>query len=277
MTKTWFITGVGSGLGKATAAAALARGDTVFGLLRDRAAGEAFEASAPGRAVACIADVSDRAAVFAAVEAAEARSGGIDVLVNNAGRVLESFIEEADPQAARDLFEVNLLGPLNCIQAALPHMRGRRRGRIINVSSGGGIVGVPSVGVYSASKFALEGLSEALAAEVGGLGIHVTIVEPGAFRTNLLVTSRTVIASAIPDYEATVGRFRARLSGMGGAEPGDPAKLAQAMLALADADAPPMRLALGDDAIRMVEQKANAMLADIEAWRPLGSGLAFPT
>lgn len=275
MTKTWFITGVGSGLGKAIAAAALARGDGVFGLLRDRAAGDAFETSAPGRAVACIADVSDRAAVFAAVAAAET-GGGIDILVNNAGRVLESFVEEADPQAARDLFEVNLLGPLNCIQAVLPHMRARRRGRIINISSGGGIVGVPSVGVYSASKFALEGLSEALAAEVGGLGIKVTIVEPGAFRTNLLVTSRTVIASAIPDYEATAGRFRARLSGMGGAEPGDPDKLAQAMLSLADAEAPPMRLALGDDAIKMVEQKADRMLAEIEAWRALGSGLAFP-
>ena len=199
------ITGVGSGLGRAVAAAALARGDRVFGVLRDPGAGRAFEASAPGRATAVIADVTDRSAMVAAAAAAEAATGGVDVLVNNAGNVLESYVEEADPAAVRALFEVNLLGPLHLIQAVLPAMRRRRSGRILNISSGGGIVGVPWVGMYSASKFALEGMSEALAAEVGPLGVRVTIVEPGAFRTQLLLRDHVRMSSEVADYEASAG------------------------------------------------------------------------
>jgi len=274
--KTWFITGVSSGLGAAIAAAALARGDRVAGLLRNEAAGQAFEAQAPGRAMACIADVRDREAVFARVAEVEARTDGVDILVNNAGQVLESFIEEVEPDAARTLLDINLLGPLTCIQAVLPFMRARGRGKIFNVSSGGGILGVPSVGFYSATKFALEGLSEALAAEVGGLGIQVTIIEPGAFRTNLLVTSRTTIASKIPDYDRTAGKFRRRIASMGGLEPGDPSRLAQAMLVLADSETPPLRAPLGDDAIGMVRQKIDSILGDLSQWESLGKDLGFP-
>jgi NAD(P)-dependent dehydrogenase (short-subunit alcohol dehydrogenase family) len=271
----WFITGVGSGLGRATAAAALARGDTVAGLLRDPNAAAAFEALAPGRALPYVADVRNRDAVFEAVAQVEGRTRGIDILVNNAGRVLESLVEDAEPGAVRELFEVNLLGTINCIQALLPHFRVRRRGRIVNISSGGGIVGVPAIGLYCASKFAVEGLSEALAQEVKPFGIGVTIVEPGAFRTNLLTHSRTVIASRIADYDASVGAFRAWLGTMGGRERGDPARLAEAMLALADSPTPPMRLPLGDDAIGMVEQKAASLLADVGNWRSVGTGLGF--
>ncbi len=274
MSKNWLITGIGSGLGQALAAAALARGDRVVGVLRHAGLAQAFEASAPGRATAVIADVSDRAAMIAAVATAEAATGGIDILVNNAGNVLEAYVEEADPDAVRAMFEVNLLGPLHLIQAMLPAMRGRGRGHIVNISSGGGIVGVPWVGLYSASKFALEGMSEALAAEVGPLGIGVTIVEPGAFRTNLLLRDHFRAGSQIPDYERSAGPMRARLSTMGGAEPGDPAKFAQAMLVLADAPHPPLRIALGDDAIAMALGKADAIRRDVEAWQSIGSHLA---
>lgn len=274
MTKTWIITGVGGGLGRAMAVAALARGDQVFGLLREPGAADAFAAIAPGRAIPLIADMTDRAAVMAAVTSAVDQSGGIDILVNNAGQVLMSYVEEVEPDAVRRLFEVNLIGPLSAIQAVLPSMRARGRGHIINVSSGGGIEGVPTVGLYSASKFALEGLSEALAQEVGGLGIAVTIIEPGAFRTELLA-KRTSIPTAIPDYERTVGRMLARLQGMGGQEPGDPAKLAAAVLAIADAPDPPLRLPLNDDAIAMAERKAAAILAPIARWRDVATGLSF--
>lgn len=274
--KTWLITGIGSGLGKATAAAAVARGDQVVGLLRDPDVAAAFEALAPGRAHGLRVDITDRDAVFAAVEQAEARTGGIDVLVNNAGQVLEAYVEEAQPDAVRALFEVNLLGPLALIQAALPHMRRRRAGRILNISSGGGIVGVPAVGLYSASKFALEGLSEALAQEVRPLGIAVTIVEPGSFRTNLLGSGRTSVAPAIADYAASAGAFRARLVAQHGSEPGDPARFGEAMMAVADSDDPPLRVALGDDAIAMALGKSASIKADVERWKSIGSGLGFP-
>jgi NAD(P)-dependent dehydrogenase (short-subunit alcohol dehydrogenase family) len=269
----WFITGIGSGLGQALAAAAIERGDCVVGVLRSEQAGRAFESTAAGRALAIIADVSDRAAMFAAVADAENRTGGIDVVVNNAGVVLEAFVEEAEPDRVRAMFDVNLLGALHVIQAVLPAMRGRGRGRIINISSGGGIVGVPWVGLYSASKFALEGMSEALAAEVGPLGIAVTIVEPGAFRTRLLLREQSRSETAIADYDRSVGGTRRRISTMGGTEPGDPARFAQAMLRIADSEAPPMRIALGDDAIAMALGKADAIRRDVEAWRALGSGL----
>jgi NAD(P)-dependent dehydrogenase (short-subunit alcohol dehydrogenase family) len=275
MAKTWLITGVGSGLGKATAEAALARGDAVAGIVRKPDAAKAFEAIAPGRARAFLADVSDRDAVFAAVDQTWNAFDGIDIVVNNAGQVLESYVEEAKPDEIRALFEVNLIGPLSVIQAVLPYFRRRRQGRIANFSSGGGILGVPVVGLYSASKFALEGVSEALAQEVGPLGIHVTIVEPGAFRTNLLVTGRTTVETAIEDYEAGAGAFRRMLAEMGGNEPGDPAKLAQAMLKLADTDSPPLRLALGDDAIQMALAKAESIRSDVAAWSAVGTRLAF--
>lgn len=274
MSKIWFITGVGSGLGKAVAAAVLASGDTVFGLLRNPVVAADFEASAPGRAFACIADVTDRAAVFAAVARAEA-AGGIDVLLNNAGNALEGYVEFVAPDDVRATMEVNLLGPLHAIQAVLPHMRARRRGRILNISSGGGILGVPWVGLYSATKFALEGMSEALAQEVGPLGIGVTIIEPGAFRTDLLVRDHAKMDGNSEDYDSSgVGKLRQRIGTMGGTEPGDPAKFAQALLKVAAASPAPLRAALGDDAISMALAKADSVRGDIEAWREVGSGLA---
>lgn len=272
--KHWLITGAGSGLGQATAAAVLGRGDRVTGTFRDPEAAADFEALAPGRATARIADITDHGSVARVVAETEA-AAPIDILVNNAGQVLEAWVEDAPADKVRALLEINLLAPLAFVQAVLPIMRGRGKGRILNISSGGGILGVPGVGLYSASKFALEGMSEALAQEVGPLGIAVTIVEPGSFRTNLLGRNRTGVASSSGDYERSTGKLRARIVGAHGAEPGDPARFGQAMLAVADADPAPLRVALGDDAIAMALSKAEAIERDVTAWREVGSGLGF--
>lgn len=275
MSRHWVITGIGSGLGKAMANAALARGDRVTGLLRRADAAEAFAASVPGRSMAHVVDVTDRDGVFAAIAAAE-QSAPIDILINNAGNSFEGWIEEADPADVRALFESNVVAPLHLIQAVLPGMRARRRGHIVNISSGGGILGVPWCGPYSATKFALEGLSEALAQEVKAFGIHVTIVEPGGFRTNLLVREHPKRMDGIADYEQSgaVG-YRDMISVMGGKEQGDPEKFAAAMMVVVDAKTPPLRVALGDDAIAMAGTKARQLTQDIEAWRAVGSGLSY--
>lgn len=273
--KRWLITGAGTGLGHALAMACLARGDRVAGFIRNPAGRATFAALAAGRSFAFSADVSDADAVHAAVEQAQGCLGGLDVVVNNAGQLLETTVEEATPSHVRALFAVNFQGPLNVIQAALPGMRARGAGRIINISSGGGIVGLAALGIYCASKFALEGLSEALSVEVAPFGIKVTIVEPGSFRTNLLAGSTTRIPTQIPDYEESCGAWRRTLAGMSGREPNDPARAAAALLALADMPDPPLRAPLGKDAFGMVDGKLDQVRRDIEPWRPFGEDMAF--
>jgi NAD(P)-dependent dehydrogenase (short-subunit alcohol dehydrogenase family) len=264
---------VGSGLGRDIAAAAVNRGDTVYGVLRRDPS--SFEALGPGRAIACVADVREPEAVRAAVARAEKEAGAIDILVNNAGRVLRSYVEDAKPQSVRDLFETNLIGVLNCLQAALPGMRARGAGKIFNMSSGAGIAGLASLGIYNATKFALEGLSEALALEVGGLGIQVVTVEPGAFRTNLQVTSIDHLASEITDYEATAGEFRAYLDSKSGKEEGDPAKFAEAFLRLVDHENPPQRVALGDGGLALLQNKAALLAQEAEFSAKFVEGFSF--
>jgi NAD(P)-dependent dehydrogenase (short-subunit alcohol dehydrogenase family) len=271
----WLITGAGTGLGRALAAAALRRGDLVAALVRKQAARDSLMAMAPGRCFAIAADVTDAAGVAEAVQAAQRDMGGIDVLVNNAGQVLETTVEEADAAQIRALFDVNFQGPINLIQAVLPGMRARGAGRIINIGSGGGMVGLPAIGIYCASKFALEGLSEALAAELAPLGIKVTIVEPGSFRTNLLIGSTVKIPTRIEDYEQSCGAWRRTLGAMAGREPNDPARGAQALLMLADAAHPPLRLPLGKDAFAMVDGKLAQVRRDIEPWRDIGKEMEF--
>jgi NAD(P)-dependent dehydrogenase (short-subunit alcohol dehydrogenase family) len=271
----WIITGARSGLGRAMAEAALGRGDTVVGVIRGKGSAEDFEKIAPGRSIAAIADVTDRRAVFDVIATAERITGGVDVLVNCAANALESYIEEAEPGEVRKLFECNLLGPLHAIQAILPYMRARARGHIINVSSMGGVIGVPWVGFYSTTKFALEGMSEALAREVGPLGISVTILEPGGFRTEMLNRQHFEKTPAINDYAEAAGQIRARIKATAGKEAGDPAKLAQAVLKIVASKEPPLRVALGDDAIEAILGKIQQMKEDIEAWRGIGTNLNF--
>lgn len=186
----WFITGVSSGFGRALAEAALAKGHTVIGTVRQEEARAPFESLAPGKAHAVVVDVTDEVGVNYAIDDVVERHGGIDVLVNNAGYGLEGAVEEVTLDQVRRQFEVNVFGPVAVMQAVLPHMRKARSGHIINITSMGGLTAFPGVGIYNGSKFALEGISEALAKEVKPLGIKVTIVEPGSFRTDWAVAGR---------------------------------------------------------------------------------------
>ncbi len=274
-TRNWMITGVSSGFGRAVAEAALALGDTVIGTVRTEDSKAAFEAIAPGRAVAMILDVTDEAAVHAAVSTAEARTGGIDILVNNAGYGLVGGVEEASMAEIRAQFEVNVFGAIAVIQAILPFMRARRAGRILNITSVSGLVGWPSLGLYSGSKFALEGICETLAQEVAPLGIKVTMIEPGGFRTEFSKGSRVRTARTIDDYDATVGQSRRILADHAGHEKGDPAKAAQAILKIAAESMPPLRLLLGADALGHVDLKFAAQNAEIDAWRGLSQSTDF--
>jgi NAD(P)-dependent dehydrogenase (short-subunit alcohol dehydrogenase family) len=271
----WLITGVRTGLGKAMAEAALGRGDTVFGIVRGEQAAQSFEAIAPGRSFAAIADITDRKAVFKAVATAERLTGGLDVVVNNAANQLESYIEEAEPDEIRKIIESNIIGHINTIQASLPYFRARARGHFINISSLGGIIGVPWVAFYSMTKFAMEGLSEALQREVGPLGISVTIVEPGGFRTEFFSRPHFCKEPAIADYERSAGHVRSHIQSAGGKENGDPRKFAAVILKVADAKDPPQRIAVGDDAIATVLAKATLLKTQVDAWRDVCSNLDF--
>lgn len=270
----WFITGVSSGFGRALAEAALARGDHVTGTVRNAAARRTFEELSPGRAHGRLLDITQDEAVRTAIAAAEV-DGPIDILVNNAGYGLVAGVEEASLEEIRAQFAVNVFGTLAVTQAVLPFMRARRRGRILNISSVSGLVGWPSLGVYSGSKFALEGIMETLAQEVAPCGIYVTLVEPGGFRTRFATGSRIESAVQLPDYDATVGACRRILAGHAGHEIGDPAKAAQAILAVADAAAPPLRLLLGRDAVQYVDAKERAVQAERAAWTPLSLSTDF--
>ncbi len=266
--KVWFITGVSSGFGREIAQAALARGDVVVGTLRQAAQLDAFNALAPGRAHALQMDVTDPAAIVRAVEEAARTAGRIDVLVNNAGYGQVGVAEEVTDAQTRRLFETNFFGLLQVMRAVLPHMRARRSGHIINVSSVAGMIGIPGMALYSASKFAVEGLSEALAGEVAPLGIRVTIVEPGGFRTDFAGRSISQPGRAVADYAGTpAGQVRAQLAAYGGHEPGDPARAAAAILQLADAPTVPVRLALGSDALKMLRGRMARVTKDYDDWQ----------
>jgi len=267
--QTWLITGVSSGFGRALAEEVLARGHRVLGSVRREADAAAFEALAPGRAMALQFDVTDEPAVHAAVGKIVEQGMVIDVLVNNAGYGLVAGVEEASLEETRQQFEVNVYGPLIMMQAVLPSMRARRSGAIINITSVSGIVGWPSLGIYTGSKFALEGISETLAQELAPLGIRVMMVEPGGFRTNFATTSRNVSTREITDYDASVGECRRILASHRGHEPGDPAKAARAILTALEAPEPPLRLLLGEDALGYARGKLDQQLGEIAQWEAL--------
>ncbi|MGH8780230.1 oxidoreductase [Paraburkholderia sp.] len=273
--RTWFITGVSSGFGRALAERLVERGERVVGTFRNDAGAAAFDALAPDRSFGVVVDVTDEAAVHRAIDAAEARIGGIDVLVNNAGFGLEGAVEEVTLDQARHQFEVNVFGPITAIQAVLPYMRKRRAGHIVNVSSMGGITTFPGLGLYHGSKFALEGISESLAKEIAPLGIKVTLVEPGGFRTQWAGASMTRIENPIDDYDSTVGAARKRRQEMSGRQPGDPRKAADAIIGAVDAPEPPLHLLLGKDALLFVGQKLGALQAEVMKWAPVSASTDF--
>lgn len=264
---TWLITGVSSGFGRAIAKAALDRGDTVCGTLRDPEACAVFEELAPGRAHALLLDVTDDEQTHAVVAQAEQLTGGIDRLVNNAGHGMVGAIEETSLTQIRALFDVNLVGAIAMIQAVLPAMRARRAGRIINITSVSGLAPWSGTGIYGASKYALECVGQTLAQEVGPLGIQVINVAPGGFRTDFASRSLAVAERVIPCYAETAHQAGKIFDTAAGREPGDPALAAAAILAASDADAPPLHLLLGADALHYVENHLAAFSNDVTMWR----------
>ncbi|MFT4277466.1 MAG: oxidoreductase [Rhodopseudomonas sp.] len=273
--KTFLITGVSSGLGRAFAEGALQAGHRVIGTVRRTGDAEAFAAQAPGRAHPLVLDVTDFDAVPAAVADAERQVGVIDVLVNNAGYGHEGVLEESSMDALQRQFAANVFGPVAMIKAVLPGMRKRRRGHIVNVTSMGGFITMPGITFYCGSKFALEGISEALGKELAGFGIRVTALAPGQFRTDWAGRSMDRTPRSIADYDAVMDPIRAARQAKSGNQPGDPAKAAQALLKLVEAEHPPTRLFLGDDALGLVKQKLETMNIELDAWDALARSTSF--
>ncbi|RKN45827.1 oxidoreductase [Streptomyces hoynatensis] len=262
--RVWLVTGAGSGFGRAFVEAAVAAGDLVVATARRVASLGDLAAAHPGRVEALPLDVTDQAAVEALVKEVVARHGRIDVLVNNAGRGHVGAAEETTDAELRDLFEVHVFGPAALVRAVLPHMRERRSGAIVQLSSMGGQMSFAGFSAYSATKFALEGFSEALAQEVAPLGIKVLVVEPGAFRTGLFGGTRA--SAEIADYAATVGPTRRMVEAGDGDQPGDPAKAAAVVLAALEAERTPLRLPLGADAIEAITGHHEAFRAELAVW-----------
>jgi NAD(P)-dependent dehydrogenase (short-subunit alcohol dehydrogenase family) len=270
----WFITGTSTGLGRSLATAALAAGHTVVGTMRSPAALGGFAELAEGRAHGLLLDVTDAAAVTDAIAAAEALTGGLDVVVNNAGHGMTGAIEESSLAQVRALFEVNVLGSLAVIQAALPYFRSRRAGHIVNISSVSGLAAWSGTGIYGASKFALECIGRTLAQEVNPLGIKVTSVCPGGLRTEFAGAALIEADGHIPDYAETAHLARPTLLGHHGREPGDPMLAALAILEAVAAPKPPLTLLLGPDALKYAEYEFASVAADIGAWRELTLSIA---
>jgi NAD(P)-dependent dehydrogenase (short-subunit alcohol dehydrogenase family) len=264
MNRVWLITGANSGFGRAIAQAAVAAGDVAVATARRVTSLDDMAAAHPGQVDVLPLDVTDTAAIDAAVRDVISRHGRIDVLVNNAGRTHVGAAEETTDAELRDLFEVHVFGPAALTRAVLPHMRSRRSGAVVQVSSMGGQMSFAGFSAYSATKFALEGMSEALADEVRPLGIKVLIVEPGAFRTSLFGSHSA--SPPIPDYAVTVGRTREMVVSGGGTQPGDPAKAAAAILTALDAPNTPLRLPLGDDAVDAILGHLESTRTDLHAW-----------
>jgi NAD(P)-dependent dehydrogenase (short-subunit alcohol dehydrogenase family) len=273
--KIWFITGAGRGMGVEFAKAALAGGNAVVATGRNpdavtEAVGEADDL------LVVELDITSLASAEAAVRAAVERFGRIDVLVNNAGNFHAGFFEELTPQQIERQLTTSLVGPMNVTRAVLPVMRKQRSGNVVTISSTAGIVGQEFCSAYAASKFGLEGWMESLRFEVEPFGIRTTIVEPGFFRTTLLEKESTTYAElSIDDYAERTAQTRPAWEAMSGKQGGDPAKLAKALVTIVAEEQPPLRWVAGADAVATVEQKANELLAQVDAYRDLSTSLAI--
>jgi NAD(P)-dependent dehydrogenase (short-subunit alcohol dehydrogenase family) len=272
--RVWLITGASSGFGRAIAEAALNAGDTVVAGVRRPVAVDDLAARYPGRVTAVKLDVTSGSQVTAAVAQSMLWHGRIDVLVNNAGRGLVGAVEETTDRELRDLMDLHFFGPAALIRAVLPHMRAQRSGAIVNLTSMGGRFSFAGVGAYSATKFALEGLSEALALEVAPFGIKVLIAEPGAFRTGF-AGGALQQSPALPAYSDTIGPVRTYLPDTDGKQPGDPARAAAAILQALDSDKTPLRLALGNDAADMIAAYLDDSRAELSTWERITRGTDY--
>lgn len=274
---TWLITGCSSGLGRSLAEAVLDAGFNAVITARDPVALQALVASHPGTAIAVALDVTKPEQVANAVEVADSRFGGVDVLVNNAGYGYRAAVEEGDDKEVNALFATNFFGTVAMIKAVLPGMRERRHGTILNVSSIAGQLAAPGSGYYSATKFALEGMSDALRKEVAPLGIRVSIIEPGAFRTDFAGRSLQQTRAEIADYRDTAGPRRKENDRTHGTQPGDPARAARTLIDIVAAPALPVRLLLGSDAVRIVGAEIDGHRREIDAWKAVSAATDFPS
>jgi len=273
--KVWFITGASRGFGALIAQQALARGDSVVATARDPQTVIAALGEHP-KLLALRLDVKLEAQAITVARQAIERFGRIDVLVNNAGYGLLGAVEEANGEEIRNLYETNVFGLLNVTRAVLPAMRQQRSGHVINISSVGGYSAYAGWGVYGSTKFAVEGLSEALRMELAPLGVQVTVVEPGFFRTDFLDASSLVATrTRIEDYADTVGAMRDFAAGANHGQPGDPSKLATALLQLADSEKPPVRLQLGSDTVERVRAKNAFVETEMSEWLDLALSTDF--
>ncbi len=272
----WFITGCSTGFGRELARQILARGGRAVVTARDASRVQDLTQGAEDRALALSLDVTKPEQIPAAVKQAEEKFGGIDVLVNNAGYGYMAAIEEGEDDEVRAMFEANVFGLIAMTQAVLPGMRARKRGHIVNISSQGGLVGFPGVGFYNATKFAVEGLSEALAGELRPLGLGVTIVEPGPFRTDWAGRSLKGPKHDIDAYAETAGARRRQISGYSGRQPGDPVRAASAIIEAVESEHPPLHLLLGRMALDIVRGKLTAMQAEFTTWEKTTLSADFP-
>ncbi|MGW6613754.1 oxidoreductase [Streptomyces erythrochromogenes] len=272
----WFVTGASRGLGAEITREALERGHRVIATARDASAVLKAYLEKPDGLLAVNADVTEPEQLAAAVQVGLAEFGRIDVVVNNAGYGLVGAIEETSDEAARDLFDVNVFGLLHTLRATLPTLRSQRSGHVLNIGSVGGFATAPAVGLYGASKFAVEGISEALHGELAPLGVHVTVIEPGGFRTDFLgQASIRVEPAAIADYAAGAGPVREALARNDGLQPGDPKKAAKAVVDVTETARPPLRLQLGADAVERVEAKLDLVRRELDQWRHVALSTAI--
>ena len=274
--RTWFITGSSTGFGRLLAEEVLKSGDNVVATARNVEQVKDLEQRYPDHALALPLDVTKQDQVDGAVAKTLERFGRVDVLVNNAGYGVAGAIEEVSEAEFAPMYETNVFGLLRVTRAFLPQLRKQKSGHILNLSSIGGLTAGPGWGLYQGTKFAVEGLSEALAQEVAPLGIRLTIVEPGPFRTDFLGRSGVEAAKKIDDYNATAGNARRYMNEQDGKQPGDPLKAVHAMMQVADSENPPLRLLLGAGALKRVREKIDRWQKELAAWESVTVGADFP-
>lgn len=273
--KIWFITGISSGLGKSLAQSVIDNGDFVIGTFRHQTQADLFNSQHKDKAFALTLDITKSEEIDQAFQLVSEKFGKVDVLVNNAGFGLAGAIEETSPAEVREIFEANFFGTLQLTQTFLPLFRQQKSGHIIQMSSHGGFKAFPGFGIYNASKFALEGFSEALAMEVAPLGIKLTIVEPGPFRTDFAGRSFRQAEKVIADYNPTAGAFRERMKQVDGNQEGDPVKASQAIVDITKLDAPPLRLPLGKVAIVSLMAKLDSVQKDLDHYKELAESVVY--
>lgn len=273
--KIWFITGISSGLGMALAQTVIENGDFVIGTFRNQSQADVFNNHHKDEAFALTLDITKPTEIENVVKLVTDKFEKIDVLVNNAGFGMAGAIEETSTDETREIFEANFFGTLNLTQSFLPMLRQQKSGHIIQISSHGGFKAFPGFGIYNASKFALEGFSEALAIEVAPLGIKLTIVEPGPFRTNFAGSSFKQAEKIIEDYNPTAGAFRERVKQVDGKQEGDPIKASQAIIGITKLDTPPMRLPLGKIAIFSITAKLESVQKDLDQYCDVAQNSVF--